>query len=193
MFAWNNRLALSRPVAYGISTPFEVSADELAIVTQYFETSDDKTQVGPSEQSEGPRGSRTVAVSRPLAADLNLLLSEPEPDLIAIRHELEAVSWEILGRTARLSEELEKRGRKNVHPILAVLGLESRRAKLVHQSIAGILRCFGGQQRLLIEAEWRGNDQATSIADARVEKIFDRLTEQFLDMMAKSAPSKADD
>jgi hypothetical protein len=174
---------LHRAVIFGLQ-PFDVSKDEIVTLTRYFETRSDDAELAVSDQSRA--AGSPAATSRPDVAGLSRLLSEAEPDVIAIRSELEAVSRESLSRTTRLSEELENQIHaetgnlisNKVRLVRAALELESRRADLLHQCVAGIVRSFGGQQRLSLEAEWRRNDEAESIADPHVKAIVDRLTDE---------------
>ena len=73
------------------------------------------------------------------------------------------------------------------------LVLESKRAKLMDRAIAGILRCFGGQQRLLMESAWRQLESPDDwIEDPRVKKIVERICEEMAAREAQSAEQRSD-
>ena len=182
-------LALNRCVTFGIDmSQFNLSDEEKGAVTNYFEDSMDQVEPGQSEQLESARSSWAVMPSDASAAALRHVLSEPEPDVIALQRELETVSHQLLCRIARLSDELERchgqkneerQNRQNVVRIRVAFVLESKRAQLVGRAVAGILRCFGGQQRLLMESAWRRHEGPENwIKDPRVKKIVDRICEE---------------
>jgi hypothetical protein len=184
-------MVLARHIHYGMELPFQVSEEEIAVVTRYLETPPEPAQL-PRPRRSDTDASRLAAPSPPLGADLTRVLSEPEPDVIEVRLQLEAVTNEILRRTERLSEEPGKREGRSQLRIRAALKLELQRAELVSKCIAGILRCFGGQQRLRIEAEWRRSDEAESFADPEFERVVEHLTDRFLER-TNGAPSQRDD
>jgi hypothetical protein len=184
-------LALNRCVTFGIDmSPFNLTDGEKAAVTNYFENSMNQAEPGRSEQLQSTCNSWAVIASDALVAALTRALSEPEPDVIAVRSELESVSYEFLLRIARLSAELDRRlrherktkesqSRKNVYRIRVALVLESERVELVGQAIAGVLRCFGGQRRLLMESASRQYESPVNgIKDPRVRKIVERICEK---------------
>jgi hypothetical protein len=157
-------LALSRFAHYGIDvSPLNLSDEEKSAVEEYFERPEPRR----SDQSESNGGSTTVIASGAPAAALTRLLSESEPDVIALQRQLEGVSHQLTCRIARLSDEFERyqgqeeektRSRQKAVRLRVALVLESKRAKLMDRAIAGILRCLGGQQRLLIESAWRQHE-----------------------------------
>lgn len=181
-------LALNRCVTFGIDmSPFNLSDEEEAAVTNYFGGSRDQAEPGRLEELESTRSSRVVIASDAPAAALSRVLSEPEPDVIALQRELEAVSNQLICRVARLSDELERRhdqgqeetqSRRDMVRIRVALVLESERSELVGRAIVGILRCFGGQQRLRMESAWRQRERPENrIKDPAVQKIVDRIRE----------------
>lgn len=183
-------LALNRCVTFGLDmSPFNLSDEEKTVVTSYFENSTkQESQPRRSDQSESNGSSITITASGAHTAALTRLLSEVEPDVIALQHELEAVSHQLTCRIARLSGELERcyerkkeerQSRQDMVRIRVAFVLESKRAQLVGRAIAGILRCFGGQQRLLMESAWRQHEgPETWIKDPRAKKIVDRICEE---------------
>ena len=162
---------------------------------EYFERPEPRR----SDQSESNGGSITVIASGAPAAALTRLLSESEPDVIALQRQLEAVSHQLTCRIARLSDEFERyqgqekeetRSRQKLVRLRVALVLESKRAKLMDRAIAGILRCFGGQQRLLMESAWRQLESPDDwIKDPRVKKIVERIWEE---VAARGAQSDSD-
>ena len=74
------------------------------LVEDYFERPEPRR----SDQSESNGGSITVIASGAPAAALTRLLSESEPDVIALQRQLEAVSHQLTCRIARLSDEFER-------------------------------------------------------------------------------------
>ena len=178
-------LALYRFAHYGIDvSQFNLTDQEKSAVEEYFE----RPELRRSDQSESNDGSSTVIASGAPAAALTRLLSESEPDVIAVQRQLEAVSHQLTCRIARLSDEFERyrgrekgetRSRQKAVRLRVALVLESKRAKLMDRAIAGILRCFGGQQRLLIESFWRQHESPDNwIKDPRVKKIVERICEE---------------
>ena len=119
--------------------------------------------------------------------------------MIALQRQLEAVSHQLTCRIARLSDEFERyqgqekektRSRQKAVRLRVALVLESKRAKLMDRAIAGILRCFGGQQRLLMESAWRQLESPDDwIKDPRVKKIVERICEE---VAARGAQSDSD-
>jgi hypothetical protein len=175
-------VALFRFVHCGIDvSPLNLSDEDKSAVTNYFL----KPEPRRSDQSESNSSSITVVASGAPAAALRGLLSEPEPDVIALQRELEAVSHQLTLRIAHLSGEFERchepkkeetRSRQNMVRMRVAFVLESKRAQLVGRAIAGILRCFGGQQRLLMESAWRQHEGPENwIKDPQVKKIVDRM------------------
>ena len=178
-------LALYRFAHYGIDvSPLNLSDEEKSAVEEYFE----RPELRRSDQSESSGGSSTVIASGAPAAALTRLLSESEPDVIAVQRQLEAVSHQLTCRIARLSDEFERyrgrekeetRSRQKAVRLRVALVLESKRAKLMDRAIAGILRCFGGQQRLLLESFWRQHESPDNwIKDPRVKQIVERICEE---------------
>jgi hypothetical protein len=178
-------LALSRFAYYGIDvSPLNLSDEEKSAVNEYFE----RPEPCRSDQSESNGGSITVIASGAPAAALTRLLSESEPDVIALQRQLEAVSHQLTCRIARLWDEFERyqgqekeetRNRQKALRLRVSLVLESKRAELIGRAIAGIFGCFGGQQRLLIESAWRQHESPDNwIRDPRVEKIVERICEE---------------
>ena len=180
-------VALYRFAHYGIDVShLNLSDEEKSAVEEFF----DRPEPRRSDQSESNGGSITVIASGAPAAALTRLLSESEPDVIALQRQLEAVSHQLTCRIARLSDEFERyqeqekggtRSRQKLVRLRVALVLESKRAELMDRAIAGILRCFGGQQRLLIESAWRQLESPDdSIKDPRVKKIVERICEETL-------------
>jgi hypothetical protein len=192
-------VALSRFAYYGIDvSQLNLTDQEKSAVEEYFERPESRQ----SDQSESNGGSITVIASGAPAAALTQLLSESEPDVIALQRQLEAVSHQLTCRIARLLDEFETyqgqekeetRNRQKVVQIRVALVLESKRAKLMDRAIAGILRCFGGQQRLLIESAWRQHESPDNwIKDPRVKKIVERIWEEVAAREAQSAEQRSD-
>ncbi len=184
-------VALSRFAHYGIDV-FNLSDEEKSAVEEYFERPEPRL-----DQSESNGGSITVIASGAPAAALTRLLSESEPDVIALQRQLEAVSHQLTCRIARLSDEFEMyqetRSRQRVVRLRLALVLESERAKLMDRAIAGILRCFGGQQRLLMESAWRQLESPDDwIEDPRVKKIVERICEEMAAREAQSAEQQGE-
>jgi hypothetical protein len=113
-----------------------------------------------------------------------------QADVIEVSHELGRVSGYIVERLEQRSAELDAitcRGpalgaaqsrelvRRNFD-----LTLESKRLPLIDLAIAGILRCFGGSQRLLMELALRENVESKVPTDARIEEILERLADRFM-------------
>ncbi len=189
-------VALERFAHYGIDvSQFNLTDQEKSAVEEYFERPEPRR----SDQSESNGGSITVIASGAPAAALTRLLSESEPDVIALQRQLEAVSHQLTCRIARLSDEFERyqgqeqeetRSRQKLVRLRVALVLEFKRAKLMDRAIAGILRCFGGQQRLLMESVWRQLESADDcIKDPRVKKIVERIWE---DVEARGVQSDSD-
>jgi hypothetical protein len=190
-------VALFRFVHYGIDvSPLNLSDEEKSAVTDYFQQPEPRR----SDQSESNGSSITVIASDAPAAALTCLLSESERDVIALQGQLEAVSHQLTCRIARLSDEFERyqgqkkeetQSRQKVVRLRVALVLESKRAQLVGRAIAGILRCFGGQQRLLIESAWRQHESPGNwIKDPRVKKIIERICEEVAARGAQSAEQR---
>ena len=189
-------VALSRFAHYGIDvSQFNLTDQEKSAVEEYFERPEPRR----SDQSESNDGSITVVASGAPAAALTRLLSESEPDVIALQRQLEAVSHQLTCRIARLSDEFERyqgqgkeetRSRQKLVRLRVALVLESKRVKLMDRAIAGILRCFGGQQRLLMESAWRQLESPDDwIKGPRVKKIVERICEE---VAARGAQSDSD-
>ncbi len=125
----------------------------------------------------------------PPASALAHVLAERDPDVGVVQAALEGLSCENLARIARLSAERDKCIRReskksdehrceNDNRIRVALALESDRAELVQRASTGILRCFGGQQRLAREAAWRRTEGRKGIKDPQLKKIIDRIVEE---------------
>lgn len=175
---------LEKAAIFGWSSvgPYKLSGDEIAILKRHIETSRDRARLARADQREVTNDGNPPTSSRSQAANLTHLLSGPEPDVVAVGRALEDVSSEMLNRTAGLLEDwrLLERNRKNAdcygaRRTRAVIKLEFRRGELMDQCCGGILRCLGGAQRLLIEAEWRRSDEAATIAGSQVRQIVDRI------------------
>lgn len=111
-------------------------------------------------------------------------------DIIEIARELGRLSAHIVERLERRSAELDAitcRGpavdaaqSRELAQRNFDLTLESMRLPLIDLAIAGILRCFGGQQRLAMELECQQYQQSEEPAPPRVQEILDRLSEGFI-------------
>ena len=69
------------------------------------------------------------------------------------------------------------------------LTLESKRIALIDTAVAGIFRCFGGQQRLAMELTFRESVKSEVPTDPRMEEILDRLCK---DTCTAPSPSPLD-
>ena len=192
-------VALSRFAHYGIDvSQLNLTDQEKSAVEEYFERPEPRR----SDQSESNGGSITVIASGAPAAALTRLLSESEPDVIALQRQLEAVSHQLTCRIARVSDEFERyQGQEKVETrsgqklvrLRVALVLESKRAELMDRAVAGILRCFGGQQRLLIESAWRQHESPDDwTKDPRVKKIVERICDELAAREAQSAEQRSD-
>jgi hypothetical protein len=173
-------VALLKDYTYGIDiSHFNLSDEEKSLVTRYFRSD-------RRESNDSPGAVIPSAVSPALA--LSRALSEREPDVAAVQSALEGVSREILRRVTCSSPSLEeriRRERKGRRPhcreeenrIRVVSALESERVRLVERACAGIVRCFGGQQRLALDATWRQAEERESFEDHPLKKIIDRIVE----------------
>lgn len=199
------RLILSsveRSVAYGIDfwLPNLSDDEKLVLMNWARQQLEPKSRIcRPKQLDPNSRLSTRKDIVGSIQA-LEQALSEHEISVVA--RELERVSAYLLSRCERSSAEFERRipreganehmQRKKSRRLHAGFVLESERCALAGQAVAGILRCIGGRQRLLMEAARRRNAEPENTIDPEVRKIIERVSEEVM-AHADSRPAQRDE
>lgn len=180
---------LSRWYFFKMDPPLiNLNDEDKSAIRLYFEnqTNQRSRAQGPDEYGQHAR-LWTANRSAPSMQALTQALAKS--DILSARDELERANGHILTRIERISAELDRHPlqvpvmKNRRHPqvrrrIRVVLKLESEWCKLVRQATIGILRCYGGQRRLLIEDVRRHNARKEQISDPRMKEIVQRLCTQ---------------
>ena len=159
-------------------TSLPISSQEWAVVRSYLENLKNKMR-------RGPRSTKREATAHSCPANLSsisipaLKQAIHESDILSVQRELSRAGAYMVGRTASVTEALcrpsQEQGNANKSRTHVLLNLESDRAQLVSRCVVGILRCFGGKQRLLIEAARARNTPKEIIHDPEVKEIVERV------------------
>jgi hypothetical protein len=184
-----------RMATYGIEFPeVGLSDEEKRIFKSYF--------------GDGikPRSHRRAAGGDSQAVDISigpiqgLARALARTDVIEIARELGRVSDHVIKRLERRLAELDAiicggppvdaAQRRELLRRYFDLKFEEKRLPLMDSAIAGILRCFGGQQRLAMEMAFRESEQSAAPTDARVDAILERLSN---DVMKRGEAKRAGD
>jgi len=153
-----------------------------------------------SHRSGAGRGSHAItAYVEPMQG---LLRAFEHADFIEIARELGRVSAEVIERIERRSAELDRivhsdgpveaQRQRELNRRYLDLTLESKRIPLLDTAVAGIFRCFGGQQRLAMELAYRESVKSEVPTDPRVEEILHWLSKDSVNC-AKSQPARFDE
>lgn len=181
---------VERSVAFGIDCSLPNLRDDEKLVLMNWARQQLEPKSRTCRRKQLDPNSR-LSTSKDIAVSMQALeqaLSEPEISVVA--RELERVSAYLLARCERSSSEFDRRipreganehmQRKKSRRLHAGFVLESERCVLAGQAVAGILRCIGGRQRLLMEAARRRNAERENPIDPEVRKIVERVAEEVI-------------
>jgi len=169
---------------YTYNTDFSelgLSIDQKSVLMKHTE---DKLKKRGSHRSGPGRDSHAITVYvEPMQG---LLRAFDHADFIEIARELGRVTAHIIERIERRSAEvdgiffrdgqLDALQERELSRLYFDLALESKRIPLIETAVAGILRCFGGQQRLAKEVAIRESVEPEEPIDPRVNEILDWLS-----------------
>lgn len=142
-----------------------------------------KSDTRQSHRSGADRGSHAITLYvEPIHG---LRRAFDHADFIEIARELGRVSVQVIERIERGSAELDRillrdgpvqaQQQRQLSRRYFDLAFESKRIPLIDTAVAGIFRCFGGQERLAMELAFRENVKSEVATDPRDEEILDRL------------------
>jgi len=154
-----------------------LSDEQKSIFKSYFAGT---LKTAGSHRSGAGRGSQAITLYVEPIPGLHRAFDHA--DFIEIARELGRVSAQVIERIERRSADVDRiiltdgpveaQQQRELNRRYLDLTLESKRIPLIDTAVAGIFRCFGGQQRLAMELAFRDSVKSELPTDPRVEEIF---------------------
>jgi len=195
---------LENLLAVGVNNMFVYGFDlpelELSDEERHALKSDYEERLKPrSQRRAANRCSKAITVYRGPIESLARALERE--DVSGVARELGRVSEYVMERLERRLVEwdaincpglvMEAVHRRELNRRYFDLNLERQRISLIDKAAAGMLRCFGGPQRLAMEMAFRDNAESEAVpANPSVKAILERLS---TDVLKRGDAKRADD